>query len=186
MKIVLLPISGIITSLAGMAAVVAVAWKHGTAGYDAPASTSKDYVPIFLVSVASVCFLYALFYVQSYTAFSEFARMSKEYKEKKTDKKPSLVGIKYGSESMAMLAIDRTVGNLMEQMIPFLLSLFGYATFVSAGGAAKIGWLWIFFRSYYIFVFKKGILLFSSTMPAYCCIWFMLGRAVYVAVAKMD
>lgn len=181
MNIKLVPISGIVANVSWFAAIAAMAWNKGTADYDGPATTSKDYVPVFFVSAAAMCMLYAFYLIQSYTGFAEIARTKKEYSEKKTDKKPSYVGIKYGTESKAMLAANRAAGNLLEQMIPFLVSLFGYATFVSSGGAAKIGWAWLFFRSYYLVAYKTGGMMFLSTMPAYCCVWFMLLYAVYGA-----
>merc|ERR1712071_729988 len=87
-------------------------------------------------------------------------------------KKPSLAAIKYGKEiektNVPMLRADRCVGNLLEQLLPFLVSLYGHAVFVNVSHATKLGWAWILFRSYY------GI-------PAYACIWWMLGTAVYKA-----
>jgi len=97
--------------------------------------------------------------------------------------KPSYPKLKYSTDNFAITAANRSVGNLMEQMIPFLVSLYSYATFVSVAGAVKCGWAWIFFRSYYSFVFKKPFpAIFTSTLPAYACIWYMLFSAVCAAV----
>ena len=78
------------------------------------------------------------------------------------------------------LLLSISVGNYQEQLAPFLISLYLYATFVSVHGAVKFGWAWIFFRSYYISVFKRGPpLLFLSTIPAYWCVWMMIGGTIY-------
>ncbi|KAL7538354.1 hypothetical protein ACHAXR_009241 [Thalassiosira sp. AJA248-18] len=38
------------------------------------------------------------------------------------------------------------------------------------------GWTWLFYRSHYLQVFKKVVpTLFLSTIPAYCCVWAMIG-----------
>jgi hypothetical protein len=185
MDIKLLPLSGIFSCIASIIVLMAVAWNHGSSSCEGPAASSKDYASILFVATAALALLYAFLFLQSYTAFTEFARLKRAYRDKKTDIKPSLIGVKYGTESNAMLAVNRCAGNLLEQMVPFLVSLYGYATFVSAGEAAKIGWAWLFFRSYYGFCYKRGALLFASTIPAYSCVWFMVGRAVYEA-ANME
>lgn len=178
----LLPLSGIISCIAAIVALIAVGWKHGTSSYEAPAATTKDYGPILIVASAALALLYAFYWLQSYTAFSEFFRLKKEYKEKKLDENPSLVKIKYCNTNKAVMAADRCAGNLLEQIVPFFVSMFAYATFVSAGDAAKIGWAWFFFRSYYLYAYNHFPLLFASTFPAYCCVWYMIGRSVYAAV----
>jgi len=64
--------------------------------------------------------------------------------------------------------------------------MYSYATFVDAGGAARIGWAWVFFRSYYSHVWKQGLPLFllASTVPAYSCVWYMMGVAIYSAATS--
>mmetsp|Transcript_2757 Transcript_2757/g.6460 ORF Transcript_2757/g.6460 Transcript_2757/m.6460 type:complete len:189 (+) Transcript_2757:119-685(+) len=180
MLVQLLPLSGIGLSLFGLATTALVAWKHGFDRQVGPARAFNDYIPVYLVSVGAMCLLYSFYLLQSYTTLTEFARMRKEYKktDKKTDKRPSYVGIKYGTESKAVVAANRAAGNTLEQMLPFLVSLYGYATFVDAGGAARIGWAWIAFRSYYVIVFKRGFLVLSCTYPAYMCIWYMMAMSL--------
>jgi hypothetical protein len=181
MDIKLLPLSGIFSCIASIIVLMAVAWNHGSSSCQGPAASSEDYAPILFVATAALALLYAFYWLQSYTCFAEYARLKKAYREKKTDKKPSFDGIKYGTESKAVLAANRCAGNLLEQMVPFLVSMFAYATFVSAGDAAKIGWTWFLFRSYYIYAYNRFPFLFASTIPAYVCVWYMLGRAVYEA-----
>lgn len=46
-------------------------------------------------------------------------------------------------------ATNRTTGNTLEQMVPFLVSLWLYATYVDVGGAASLGWVYIAARACY-------------------------------------
>ncbi|KAL3932601.1 MAG: hypothetical protein SGBAC_010771 [Bacillariaceae sp.] len=177
----LLPLSGIISCYAAIAALILVGFHHGTSQYHGPATTSSDYKPILCVAGAVLSLLYSYYWLQSYTTFSEFFRLKKLAKDKKLNRPaPSLPELKYGNaDNPAIRCADRCAGNLLEQLIPFFLSVFAYATFVDAGGAARIGWAWFFFRSYYYFVFRRFPLLFASTLPAYCCVWYMMGISIY-------
>ena len=100
--------------------------------------------------------------------------------------KPSLTEAKYNKvlhskEEREKLCADRSAGNLLEQLIPFLVALFSYATFVNLHEAVIFGWMWVFFRSYYGIVFMKPFpALFLSTLPAYVCVWYMIEKCVYV------
>ena len=159
-----------------------LAFTIGFTGYEDPADATKDYVPVFMVTAASIAMLYTFFFVQGYTALAEFSKAKAEYRNKKTDEEPSFTQLKYGFDNLNMTAASRLSGNYMEQLLPFLISMYSFATFVSAGNAAKIGWLWLCFRSYYYPAYKRGPLLFACTMPAYACIWGMLGVSVYKAM----
>lgn len=101
----------------------------------------------------------------------------------------TLLSIGYGLSHHIQLyrfCTQNSVGNFHEQVIPFLVSLYLHATFVSVKGACTCGWAWIFFRSYYGYVYKKGVpILFLSTIPAYCCVWYMIGGTIY-GVSTMD
>lgn len=81
---------------------------------------------------------------------------------------------------LLFLHVLKSAGNFNEQLVPFIISLFLYSTFVSVKGACYLGWAWLFFRSYYFIVYGWGIpFLFLSTIPAYCCIWGMLFGTVW-------
>jgi len=178
-----LPLSGIISCYSAIAALVIVGFNHGTAQYEGPAKSTSDYTPTLFVTGAVLSLLFSVLWIQSFTVLSEFTRGRKEYKAKKLDTAPSLDDLKYGKiPNRAILCADRCAGNLLEQLIPFFVSMYAYATFVDAGGAARIGWAWFFFRSYYSFVWKQGIpLLLVSTVPAYTCVWYMMGVTIYSA-----
>jgi hypothetical protein len=118
---------------------------------------------------------------ESTGALREHSRLRHEAKAR-GEKPPSLADVKYGGKHDCCLANDRTVINYLEQLLPFLISLVCYSLFVSANGAAVFGWSWLLFRSYYPVVFRLPFpALLASTIPAYWCVWWMLGAAVYSA-----
>jgi hypothetical protein len=181
----LLPLSGLLSTMAGFFAIVSLAFQYPSAT-PKPAESAKDYVPVVYVTAAAICMLYTFFFNQSVTVFWEFSRLNTEYENKKILEKPSFKNLKYGSDNRNTLAAARCSGNFLEQLLPFFFSIFGYATYISVEGAAKFGWWWLFFRSYYLVVFKMSSpAIFLSTLPAYSCIWFMMGSAVHaVAIQK--
>ena len=180
-NITLLPLSGIVSCYTSIVALAIVGFRHGTLQYQGPANSINDYKPLLFVFGAVLSLLYAYYWIQSYTAFAEYFRLKKE--AKKEDKiGPTLWELKYGKvENSAIRCADRSAGNLLEQLVPFFVSMISYATFVDAGGASRIGWAWFVFRSYYPYAYKRFPLLFASTIPAYCCVWFMMGFAICTA-----
>ena len=169
----------------GFLGMVTFSYKHGILSFPNPAESKDDYVPVFYVSAASIFMFYAFLFNQTMTVFLEFSRLMKEYKEKKREVKPSFSELKYGTDNMKVLAANRCAGNFLEQLIPFIVALYAHATFVSVTGAVIHGWVWIFFRSYYLLVFQKPFpWIFSSTLPAYTCIWSMLASTAYTIASK--
>ena len=176
-----LALSGVCTAYAALFATVAVAWRAGPVP-PGPAKTLAAFAPVAFVTAACVALLYVFLFNQSAAAFGEHARKRREAKDR-GDKAPQLAEVKYGN-SVAVLAANRCAGNYLEQLLPFLLSLYGHALFVSASRAAMFGWAWVFFRSYYGLAFSRPFpALLASTMPAYCCVWWMAGTAVHAAAA---
>jgi len=183
--IFLLPLSGACSLAAALLYIAYLARKTST--LDSPAKTAADCAPIVYVAVASMLLYYVFLFYQSTTAFMEFSKAQRNYRDKKSEgqEKPNLSKIKYGADNYNVHVMNRTVANYSEQIVPFLVSLFLCASFASVGKAAKYGWMWLFFRSYYPFAFQKPFpALFMSTLPAYMCVWKMLGDAV-LAVARM-
>jgi hypothetical protein len=80
------------------------------------------------------------------------------------------------------LIVDRTVGNTIEQGLPFVVSLWLYAVFVSPKYAAMLGYIYVISRSYYPFVFSGFPWILSSTLPGYLVISFCVGSLVYEAL----
>ncbi|KAL7505960.1 hypothetical protein ACHAXN_003350 [Cyclotella atomus] len=177
-KIIALPLSGLCSIAAALIYTVYLAAR--TSPSDQPASSRTDYIPIAYIAVSSMLVYYIFLMCQSAVSFYEFFKAEHEYyNKKKGGVKPSVIKIKYGSENFNVLAANRTVANYSEQIIPFLVSLCLCASFVSVARATTLGWMWLVFRSYYPLVYMKGPpILFLSTLPAYTCVWMMLGETV--------
>ena len=184
--ILALPLSGALSISAALVYTIILA--SNTSVSNTLANTKSDYIPIAYIVIASMLLYYIFLMMQSATSFHEFFKARQEYFDKKTEKsnKPDIVKIKYGSDNLNVLTVNRTVANYTEQIIPFLVSIFLCSTFVSVTRATKLGWMWIFFRSFYPLVFRKGVpTVFLSTLPAYACIWMMLGETV-VTISKAE
>ena len=106
---------------------------------------------------------FAFLFSQSYRTFNF------SHKQATEGKTTSLAKIKYSTDGgRYTLTGNRTVGNMLEQSVPFLASLALHAVLVDAAKAAQLGWLWLLSRAIYPFVFAKGPpLLFVSTLPGY-------------------
>lgn len=101
------------------------------------------------------------------------AQAKKEGKD--TNKLVSFKDFKYASTDRLPLLLDRTVGNTMEQAIPFLTALWMHATFVSVDSAAWVGWIYVGTRALYPFGFYLGLpYILLSTGPGYGCIAYLL------------
>ena len=74
---------------------------------NAHSSSLVVYVSWYTVTAASLLLYYIFLFYQSMTAFVEFNKARKAYREKKTEVKPALAGIKYGSDNLNMLAANR-------------------------------------------------------------------------------
>ena len=104
--------------------------------------------------VVGVCFAYiALFYVFLY-AQAGYVWLT-FFKEKAKDPATKLAKVKYGGTPTGdKLMFDRTVGNLMEQSVPFILSLFLSAAFGDdVQYTAQLGYFYVGVRLFYPIVF---------------------------------
>ena len=125
--------------------------------------------------------------------------MVREDAKKTGNKTPSFAEVKYGHTNPSVVAADRAVGNLLEQLLPFLLGLYGYALLVDANVAVVLGWIWVALRAFYPVLFAMplpavfvrmagGITLppYASvlviTLPSYAIIWYMVGASVFAAI----
>jgi uncharacterized MAPEG superfamily protein len=67
---------------------------------------------------------------------------------------------------------DRSVGNMLEQAMPFLVSLWLHASFVGPDSATNWGWYYLASRSIYPLAFYLGVpYLLLSTLPGYFVIF---------------
>ena len=123
--------------------------------------------PVLGVTVGFLTLYYIFLYGQAITKFYLY------FQAKKKDPKVKFGKIKYSNPDIMARVSDRTAGNMVEQAVPFLVSLWLCAIFESPTYAAKLGWLWLLFRSYYPFVFT-GPTLVLSTVPGYVIVIMLL------------
>jgi hypothetical protein len=100
--------------------------------------------------------------------------------------------IKYGTQvysgkgGIVALVMDRTVGNFVEQMGPFLATSWMHALLVPGGAtrAAQLGAIYVLSRLVYpIFFYIGHPWLQIATVPGYLSIWYQL-YSVCVGLAK--
>lgn len=90
---------------------------------------------------------------------------------------------RYRSFDPEMLKADRAVQNTHEQMVPFLVSMWMYAIFVSPGVAASLGGAYLALRAIYPFLLGSRIEQMQPrrvafvTFPCYGIIAWMLGSS---------
>ncbi|MBK6461193.1 MAG: MAPEG family protein [Myxococcales bacterium] len=96
---------------------------------------------------------------------------------------------RYFGQDARMLAADRAVANTQEQMVPFLLSMWLHAVFVSPTHATWLGLLYVVLRSLYPVLLGARLSktqskrVFLVTGPCYAIVFYLLGSAVYAVVA---
>jgi hypothetical protein len=94
---------------------------------------------------------------------------------------------RYFGQDGRMLAVDRIVGNTQEQMVPFLLSMWLHAAFVSPARASVLGLAYVILRATYPFLLGSSLSktqskrVFFVTGPCYGIIFYLLGSTVFAA-----
>lgn len=107
-----------------------------------------------------------------------------KYRLKAAYEKEGKVFDRYFGQDPEMLAADRAVANTLEQMGPFLASLWLFAVFVSPRQAGWYGGAYVALRAIYPLLLGKRLSktqskrVFFVTGPAYLIIFTMLGRTV--------
>jgi hypothetical protein len=95
---------------------------------------------------------------------------------------------RYFGQDGRMLAADRAVANTHEQMVPFLLSMWLSALFVSPSYATGLGMLQVLLRAAYPLVLRKSVSktqprrVFFVTGPCYAIIFYALGSTLYTVL----
>ena len=156
------------------------AWQL-PAALPTPAASVHDLGAVFVVTGGWVCLMYMWLFNQSATAFAEHRRLKKEAKSEGAARPtPRLADVKYGTASSPrMLCANRTVGNYLEQALPFLVAMYMHAVLVSVQSAARCGWLYLFTRSYYPLAFLRPFpSLLMSTVPSYLVVGYLLLTAL--------
>lgn len=148
---------------------------------------AKQFEAPIKATIAYCALYYVFLYLQAGVGHLQFylakkkAESDAKAKGEKVVEKVSYGKIKYGAQSRDKISLttQRTVGNLMEQAIPFLTSLWLHAVFVSPESAANIAWIYIITRAYYPIVFYLGLpYILFSTLPGYSCIFYLLYKLV--------
>ena len=142
-------------------------------------ATYSKYEPALAATTIWALLYYVFLFNQSIAGFIQLANLTTKAK-KDGEKPPSLSSIKYGkSGGLPVLRASRAAGNMLEQSIPFLVSLWLHAILVNTSDAANLGLLWLVIRSFYPLVFGKGALLFLVTVPNYAIIAMLLSPLVH-------
>lgn len=95
---------------------------------------------------------------------------------------------RYFGQDAEMLAVDRVVGNTLEQMGPFLASFWLYAVFVSPRVATVLGSAYIVLRALYPVLLGRRLSKMQSkrvyvvTIPSYAIVLGMFGMTVAAAL----
>lgn len=95
---------------------------------------------------------------------------------------------RYFGQDEEMLAADRAVANTHEQMVPFLVSLWVFAIFVSPRHATWLGAAYLVLRGVYPLLLGKRVSKVQSkrvalvTFPSYAIVFTLLGGAAWAAI----
>jgi len=133
--------------------------------------------PIMVTTVYFIFWYYLLFGLQKGTK----TKLRREYKER------GKVFDRYFGNNEEMLAADRAVINTQEQMIPFLVSLWLQAVFVSSIMATLLGAVYVVLRMLYPVLLGKEISRISNkrvyivTIPSYLIVFYLLASTVWTA-----
>lgn len=154
--------------------------------------------PVMLVTLGWTALYYCFLQGQAAAAFwvhkarRETASKRNEPMSPRGTKSLEFAQVKYGKEHSKaglIFTMDRTVGNMVEQTPPFLLSIWLHALIASPAIAARCGWLWLILRACYPVAFahpsmspslwdaqrQLGISWVNFvTWPSYAIVWALL------------
>jgi len=168
---------------------------------------AKRYHPIILVSLGWNALYFCFLQGQAAAAFW-MHKVRREAASKGVEASPQLTNrtcksidfadVKYGRERAnagLIFTMDRSVGNMLEQSVPFLLAIWLHALAKSPTTAAWYGWLWLLLRALYPLAFshpswsptlwgaqrRLGVSWVSFvTWPSYAIVWVLLIGAAQV------
>lgn len=96
---------------------------------------------------------------------------------------------RYFGQDGRMLAADRAVANTHEQMVPFLVSMWLHAVFVSVSHATILGLGYVLLRAIYPTLLGRSVTktqskrVFFVTGPCYGIVFYLLGRTVHAVLS---
>jgi len=191
MNVALLPLSAVAgCMLLGLGCAYAGLQAGFPSKCDGPALGDLSLMaPITFPAGAAISMFYIFLFLQSASAFTAHAKLKAEARSR-GEKAPLLSDVKYSRNGLgvaSVLAMDRTVGNFLEQALPFFLGLFLYALFVGCNTAAKLGWVWVASRAYYPLVFRHPFpAVLASTLPAYLCVLYLWFGVIVAASGRLQ
>lgn len=153
--------------------------------------------PVLLVTLGWTALYYCFLQGQAAAAFwvhkvRREQASKKEHTSPRGAKSIEFAQVKYGrdhSKGGLIFTMDRTVGNMLEQTPPFLLSIWLHAIIGSPATAARFGWIWLLLRACYPVAFahpsmspglwdaqrQLGISWVNFvTWPSYAIVWALL------------
>ncbi|MCB9684966.1 MAG: MAPEG family protein [Alphaproteobacteria bacterium] len=95
---------------------------------------------------------------------------------------------RYFGQDRRMLAADRAVANTQEQLLPFLVSLWLHAVFVSTTSATALGAVWVLLRAAYPLLLGSELAgtqskrVFFATGPSYAVVAWLVGSTLVKAL----
>lgn len=124
---------------------------YGTGSKLSLLNNPSGFAPVVRVMFGWISLYFTFLFYQSWTKFYALIQLKRDARSSE-DKPPSFADVKYrmaaGNKFFALNG-DRTVGNMLEQSFPFLVSLWLHAFYADVGSAAQLGWIWLLFRAFY-------------------------------------
>lgn len=102
------------------------------------------------LAAAAMVYVFIMFQVRVKVRLARAAR--KQLKE--TGKIDTTTVARYNSTDPEVIQADRSLGNYLEQLPVFLITLWLHALYVDAGVSTTLGWVYLAFRVLYPFLFK--------------------------------
>ena len=99
---------------------------------------------------------------------------------------------RYFGQDKQMLSADRAVINTQEQMVPFLVSLWLHAIFVSVSVATLLGLIYVLIRASYPILLGSEVSkmqtkrVYFATLPGYLIVFYLFGSLAYHALAALS
>ena len=145
------------------------------------------FAPAIRCTLAFICLYFSFLWNQTTTHFFSWDSLKEEAKKNGEEKPPRWLDVKYGLAGAKFGTVrgNMCARNTMEQGLALLPLIWLHAVFVSPGGSALYGWIWLFFRVLYPFCIKFGPpTLFLSTIPGYGCLVLLGYPLLEIAATK--
>ena len=138
--------------------------------------------PILVTVLYLVFWYYLLLIVQRGTKY----RLKEKYEKQGREFD------RYFGQDNEMLSADRAVINTQEQMVPFLLSMWLHAIFVSVSVATILGVIYVVIRASYPILLGNEVSkiqtkrVYFATLPGYLIVFYLFGSLAYHALVAQS